>query len=187
MTYRDDTEAAIARADALQGEVDRLRAKVEQLERARDAPAVVDDARAASDSLVIRDHAQLIELVAEGFEQSRNARIAAVLFGVMLGIAGLGLAMVTWRMGAFVGAVGIVISVVGFSRYGRSDFDDLLDVVRHRPSELTSIAIEPSGIRLRAGHRAALCSTSHEDVLAAALQRYCPGSKLLHGASERLR
>lgn len=184
MTYRDDTDAAIARADALQAEVDRLRAKVDQLERARDAPAVVADAPASSDSLVIRDHAQLIEMVADGLEQSRNARIAAVLFGVILGIAGLGLAMVTWRMGAFVGAVGIAISAVGISRYGRSDFDYILDLVKHRPNELTSIAIEPTGLRLRAGHRAALCSTSQKDVLAASLHHYSPSAKLLHGAGE---
>ncbi|HEY0255197.1 MAG TPA: hypothetical protein VGC41_26900 [Kofleriaceae bacterium] len=184
ITYRDDTEAALARADALEAELkraeqerDRLRAEVEELRHPKPPP--VEPPRALtvprSEKLTHREVDALVVEVRRGLERSSNDAKARVIVSMVVlafgGVIGTTIGPATGIMLATVGALALILSI---AQYARDRSDAVLETVVMRPGDIQRISVGSSGVRFYVGERSAFCQSDEPFVLADQLSRYLP-------------
>ncbi|MFT3696993.1 MAG: hypothetical protein QM831_27880 [Kofleriaceae bacterium] len=194
MTYRDDTDAAIARADALaddlkraEDERDQLRAEVEQLKRERDG--VIAEPEPVAIAVVPEPEipdAALIELVEEGLTKTHNDRTSSVVFGLIMSVAGIAVTAFGFGIGMFLIGIGVAAVLLAVQQFGRDNSELVLDAVKTNPTSITAMRVEPRGLRISVGDRSELCWTPQPTVIGERLARYCSNPKLLQDGEQDL-
>ncbi len=183
MTYRDDHDAAIARAEALQRELeraeadrDRLRAEVERL--AHSAQPVSESALvvAAPIEMTVAEVEELVGELDTGLRASRSRgrrQTVAALLVIGAGLAGFlvnpfgGLAL------SMVGVLCLVAAAVG----NGGDQTAILTAVRDAPERIRALRDTNTGrLKLSTGYHAAFCQTRTASALLAKLARRCPAA-----------
>jgi hypothetical protein len=184
VTYRDDHDAAIARAEALQVELerseaerDRLRAQVDRLEHGPSPMSIV----AVSPAKAPMTAGEVTALVAEVKIASKRARDAS-LFGNSLALA---VFVIMTAVGAFtapvyaaVGGIGIIAGLIGL--VSRRDPADVIAAIRDAPEYITAIRESPkrTSVIVRTATGSAWLRTDTPDNLLVKLARRCPNAKL---------
>jgi hypothetical protein len=190
VTFRDDHDAALARADALERDLDRaererneLKERVESLERAA-AAGTSAVARVAPAPLERTEASRLVQLVQEGAEHARDWRLLGytvllALIPVLILAAGAGAG--TWDI--IYGAVLATGAAAGLVRGGSksSHVAAVIKAINEDPGQVVKvrslsgslwpkILIETSEHRLLAGGK-------HTGEMIALLARHCPRAK----------
>lgn len=177
ISYRDDTDAALARAEALELELARSEA-----ERARLAARVHELERVDPEAPVFPRPDLLVEIEA-GLAQTYNTRAGAAL-ACMLLLLGAPLMAHVVVVGAVLTGLATAALIWAIKRRDRAAM--LVDVLKHRPEELASVQVGERGIWLTARGRTMLCVTSRGHAIAEELVVRYPSAKLLREPDKAL-
>ncbi len=180
MTYRDDRDATLARADALAvelervgGERDRLKAELAHVP----ARALVE---VPERGLTPGEVTALIADVERGIDRSRNATIVRRVGLALAFIASVPLdfARGYWEAGVLLGAIALFGSAA--HAYGATKVDGpaVLETLRERPAEIVEIVETRRSLTIVTRTTLARCETFKVAGLLARLARYCPAAKV---------
>jgi hypothetical protein len=152
VTYRDDHDAALARADALaddlkrtEAERDRLREQVAQLEKVAPAPAPppprqpVALAPAPSKAMTTRELDELVETLLTAAKRIRSLNTARVVAAGLLILVALVMCFTSLLLPALLlMALGILAAITSIlAEYG--DHAPIIEAVRAHPQEVVEI------------------------------------------------
>ncbi|MFT3696992.1 MAG: hypothetical protein QM831_27875 [Kofleriaceae bacterium] len=178
MTYRDDTDAALARADALQTELERsekerarLAAELEALRNPKPTAALVVGEATA---LTTTEIETLVIDVAHGFERTKRAdtkiRVAIagsiLLFAFAIGVAQL-------AAGVVFGIVGVLGVVASGGHFAEDNIDFVMKHLVERPQDVTALTIARDAVYISVGKRTARCTTYRGGTIGKRLHAYC--------------
>lgn len=190
MTYRDDHDAAIARAAALEDELERVRgerdeleAKVARLDRAAAAARPPGERPAAADQ-----DAQLADDLAQVVESGYRARwlklvglttVTLVAFAILVAVSHAGAGQMIAVYGIAIAAV-ITMAVVGMVARSPSQGAAVIEAIRTNPERVTRIVElhRQPGLMIYAGGASLRVYTYETTELIARLSRRCPDAKL---------
>lgn len=190
MTYRDDHDAAIARAEALQADLerseaeraraeaerDRLRAKVDQLEHSPGAlvgPTQTALTNAEVDTLLV----QVETAAARQQPVDKRIAIGFVVGTGVLTIAGAATSLEMFELGGFAFVVAIVLSLV--SGAGASNKpQEVAKALREAPETITGLRVTQNGVVVETSTDTVEVPTSAPGDLERRLSLRCPNAKL---------
>jgi hypothetical protein len=204
MTYRDDRDATLARAEALEqdlkrteAERDRLRAQVARLEHdLKPSPpppiappppvqAIVATAPAAPPvQTIVRVHTQaltpveiksLLDDVERGFARARSDQKVLTFLFVLSLVGSVPLYFTTVPiMGGAVTFLGLSGLVKNVFVAALNDAPQVLVALRERPDEILELVENKSTLTIVTRTKSAVCSTPNRADLLVRLARYCP-------------
>ena len=195
MTYRDDRDATLARADALEqdlkraeAERDRLKAQIEKLEHERSkppppgppvplAPPVQAIVKIHNQALTPLEVTSLLNDVDAGLVRTRGAiALVRVVFALMI-VASLPFYFTfAWGWGVALSLLGIAGSVTNGLRAAINDTESVMSTLRERPDEVEELVESKGALTIVTRTKSARCSTLNRAELLVRLARYCPGA-----------
>ena len=193
MTYRDDRDATLARADALQedlkrveAERDRLKAEVRKLEREREATPTSAPVQAIvttrTQALTSREVHTLLTEVKFGLKRARSAARLGKVVALLLLVGSVPLFFVAppwWAASVMV--ISLIGSVAALIDGATNDDAAVLAVVRNRPDDVLELVESDSGIKIVTRTKSARCTTPDRAELLVQLAKYCPNARVSGG------
>jgi hypothetical protein len=193
MTYRDDHDATLARADALQedlkraeAERDRLKAEVEKLESERNAtrtPAPVQTiVTTRTQALTPGEVHSLLVDVEFGLRRSRsNVTVGQAIAAVFL-VGSVPLYIfVSPLHGVIVTGIGLIVTLAVFIDGLTNDDAAILAAVRDHPDAVLELVESDSGIKIVTRTKSASCTTPDRAELLVQLAKHCPNARVSGG------
>jgi hypothetical protein len=183
VTYRDDHDAAIARAEALQRELeraeadrDRLRAEVERLEHSSEPVPESALVVAAPIEMTVAEVNELVDELDVGLRASRSRGRRQTVVALLLIGGGLATFLAS-PFGALTLTMGGVLCLVAAAVRNGGDQTAILTAVRDAPERIRALRDTDTGrLQLSTGYHAAFCQTRAPSVLLAKLARRCPAA-----------
>jgi len=197
MTYRDDGEAALARADALQRELDeasreqeRLRQRADRAEAERDQLRVRlegDQGKALvvtkPKALTVLETKALVVDVGEGLRRVRESDRVLMFLFLTVAVASAPLYPVAIPLAAVLSVVGLGGALVMRSGLRADRTLAIVDAVREFPDRVTRLQLVQTGrarahVVIETSEGVGACRTSDPVELLARLARRCPNAKV---------
>jgi hypothetical protein len=183
VTYRDDHDAAIARAEALQRELERseaererLRAEVERLGHPAEPVPESALAVAAPTELTVAEVNELVDELDTGLRASRSRGRRQTGVAFLLIAAGLATFLAS-PFGALTVTMGGVLCLVAAAVRNGGDQTAILTAVRDAPERVRALRDTNTGrLQISTGYHAAFCQTRTSSALLAKLARRCPAA-----------
>jgi hypothetical protein len=190
LTFRDDHDAALARADALEQELDRakrerdaLKAQVEKLEHAPKpgpVPATTSIVRVPPMPLERAELSRLVQLIEESADEAGSQRAVLIVLLVALlpftvVFAVLGGASMLWITG-LVGGL-LVAGILGGQGSSAADASAVIEAITSEPERILAVS-QVSGryrsVLIETSQHKVRTSGAHSAELIALLARRCP-------------
>jgi hypothetical protein len=193
MTYRDDRDATLARADALQvdlkraeAERDRLRAEVEKLEGERKLTPTPAPVRAIvttrTHALTPREVHLLLNDVEFCLARSSSATAAGNVIAPLILAGSVALFFfVSPLHAAIVTGICLIATVATFIEALTNDDAAILAAVRDHPDDVLELVETKDGITIVTRTKSATCTTPDRAELLVQLAKYCPNARVSGG------
>jgi hypothetical protein len=188
MTYRDDRDATLARADALQvdlkraeAERDQLKAEVEKLEAKRvPSPAPTQAiVTTRTQALTPGEVGVMLHDVEHGLRPARSeVETSQTVAGVILFVSVPLCLFVSLLPGLIVMGTGLIVAVAALIEARTNDDVAIFAAVRDHPEDVLELVETRHGIRIVTRTKSATCTAPDRAELLGRLAKYCPNARV---------